>query len=254
MCSRPTATTRTICAPKRNAPGTCYNPVSRLQACSQVVVSPRRLASLFRAKALLPGPTLMTHTRVFALALPVLLFVAVCSAIGWQIHMAIPFSAEDGPVEWLDTALLALLTTITFGIGVFQIRRRRLAWWAVALGLGVVMALSMANFFPDVIPGIDDSDYFMVGFWLIAAGLCFAVLRSALAEPPVQMAIGVGLVFHTGALIFDLLDGYLLPNSPRMAAGFLAAREIVELLYLVAYCCTAALLVGRVITDALGDP
>jgi SAM-dependent methyltransferase len=193
-------------------------------------------------------------TRILALALPTLLLVAVCAAIAWQIHLAIPFSADDGPVEWLDTALLTLLTAITFGIGVFQVRRRRLAWWTAALGLGLVMILSLADFFPQLVPGIDDSDYPMIGAWAAAAGICLMLARSRLGGQALHLAAAFGFSLHSIALAFDLLDDYLLPSAPGMAAGFAAAREIVELLYLGAYCCAAALIVGRIVKDALSDP
>jgi SAM-dependent methyltransferase len=189
-----------------------------------------------------------------ALALPLFLAIVVGWAVGWQIHLAIPFSAEQGPVEWLDTALLTLLTAVTFGIGLFQRGRRRLAWWTAALGLGLVMILSLADFFPDIVPDIDNDDYPMLGGWAAAAGIILIAGRSAVAAPPARLAAGIGFLFHTGALVFDLLDDYLLPSAPGMAAGFVAAREIVELLYLGAYCCAAGLTVGRVVTDAFGEP
>lgn len=193
-------------------------------------------------------------TRVIALALPTLLLVAICAAIGWQIHLAIPFSADQGPIEWLDTALLALLTAMIFGIGAFQLRRRRAAWWSAALGLGVVAILSLADFFPDFLPGIDDSDYPMIAVWAVAAIVCLIVARNARIGGPIRLAAAVGLVCHSIALVFDLLDDYLLPGAPKVAAWFEAAREIVELLYLAAYCCAAILLVTRIVKDALSDP
>lgn len=185
---------------------------------------------------------------------PLLLVVLVGWAIGWQIETAIPFSNEQGPVEWFDTALLAVLTSVTFGIGIFQTGRRRLAWWTTALGLAITVVMSLADFFPETIPSIDSEDYPMVLGWAAAAGVLLLAWRSVAAAPPARVAAVIGFVFHTGALIFDLLDQYLVPRAPGMAAGFVAGREIVELLYLAAYCCAAGLTVAHVGLRALADP
>ncbi len=196
----------------------------------------------------------MTHTRAIALVVPLLLGVAVVWALGWQIHLAIPFSAEQGPVEWLDTALLTVLTVVTFGIGVFQGGHRRAAWWTAALGLALVMVLSLGDFFPTLIPSIPDDYYPMLGGWAAAAGILLIARRSVVAGPPARLAAMIGFLLHTGALIFDLLNDHLLVRSPGMAAGFVAGREIVELLYLGSYCCAAWLTVDRVVTQVFAEP
>jgi hypothetical protein len=196
----------------------------------------------------------MSPIRVATLAVPVLLALLVVGAVGLQMHLAIPFSAEHGPVEWLDTALLCLLAAITFGIGLFQRGKGRTTWWTAAAGLSVVILLTLGDFFPSVLPSIDAGDYPALGGWAIAVGLLLLFLRSKVASAPARLAAIIGLLFHTGALIFQLIDQYLLPRAPGMAAGFIAAQEIVELLYLGAYCCAAGLTVGRVITEAFADP
>ncbi len=196
----------------------------------------------------------MNLGRVSALALPVLLLLIIAWAIGLQIDMAIPFSAEHGPVEWLDTTLLIVLAAVTFGIGLFQAGWRRLGWWIAALGLGLVTMLSLDDLFPNLVPTIDNDDYPMLAGWIAAGGILLAARRSKLPSSAARLAVIVGFVFQSGALIFDLLDDYLLPTAPGMAAGFIAGREIVELLYLGAYACAAGLTVGRVIGQAVGDP
>lgn len=196
----------------------------------------------------------MTISRVSALALPLLLLAIIAWAVGLQIDMAIPFSAEHGPVEWLDTALLAVLASVTFGIGLFQTGSRRLAWWAAALGLGLVGVLSLDDLFPDLVPTIDNDDYPMLVGWIAAGAILLAARRSKLPSSAARLAATIGFVFQSGALAFDLLDDYLLPTAPGMAAGFVAGREIVELLYLGAYACAAGLTIGRVVGQAVGDP
>jgi SAM-dependent methyltransferase len=196
----------------------------------------------------------MTISRVSALALPLLLLLIIAWAVGLQIDMAIPFSAEHGPVEWLDTALLTVLTAITFGIGLFQRGSRRLGWWAAAVGLGLVAVLSLDDLVPNLVPTIDNDDYPMLAGWIAAIAVLLVSRRSCLPSPAARLALTVGVVFHSGAMVFDLLDDYLLPTAPGMAAGFIAGREIVELFYLGAYACAASLTVSRVIGQAIGDP
>jgi SAM-dependent methyltransferase len=113
------------------------------------------------------------------------------------------------------------------------------------------MLLSLADFFPDTIPSLDNDDYSMLGGWAIAAGVLLSARHSVTPTSATRWLACIGFAFHTAALLAELADDYLPPDTPGVV---IAIREIVELIYLGAYCCAAGLTISRVGLQAFSDP
>ncbi|MEO8560317.1 MAG: class I SAM-dependent methyltransferase, partial [Rhodospirillales bacterium] len=196
----------------------------------------------------------MTRTRTLTLVVALTFAIPTILVVLWQIALAVPFRAADGPVEWLDTALLSLLALGCIAIASFWRDARRSMWWTAAAGFAMVAVLSLGDLLPGVLPSIDNDDYPMLGGWAVAAVILLVARRAAVLNREIRLVAGIGFCLHSIVLAFDLVDTAVLPHVPAIADQLVAAHEIAELSYLAAYCFAATMLAGRVILRAFAQP
>ncbi len=197
----------------------------------------------------------MIRPRAIALALPLLLLCVIGCAVGWQIVLSIPLAAETGPMEWLDTALLAALAVAFAGIAAFQHGRRASLWWTASAGMTVVFIVSLADFLPESWFPFDATDYANLAGWTAMLLVLLSLRRSAIVVPRVaRLGFVVGFALQTVVVVLSLADGYLLPAASQTMGRIFAASEIVELAYLGLYCCAAAITTRAVIAFAFTQP
>jgi SAM-dependent methyltransferase len=196
----------------------------------------------------------MSGNRLFAAAAALAVILPAALAVLWQVTLAVPFASGEGPIEWIDTALLSILAVGCAGIASFWRDARRTMWWAAAAGFALVALLSAGDLLPGVVPTIDNDDYPMLGGWAIAAAVLLIARRSPAIGRNVRITSGIGFALHSLALAVDLVDTSVLSRFPAMATGLAVGREILELLYLGAYCVAALALAGSVMLQAFAQP
>jgi SAM-dependent methyltransferase len=196
----------------------------------------------------------MSGNRLLTLAVALALAVPVALVVLWQVRLAVPFASGDGPIEWLDTALLGVLAAGCAAIASFWRGARRMLWWTAAAGFAIVALLSVGDLLPGTLPAIDNDDYPMLGGWAIAAAVLLIARRSPAIGRQVRITAGVGFVLHSAAMAFDLVDTGALARFPAFAGEMVGTRELVELLYLGAYCFAAIVLAGSVMLRAFAQP
>lgn len=196
----------------------------------------------------------MPRNNLLALIATLSLGASILTAVLLQVRLAVPFSAEGGPVEWLDTALLALLATLCGVIAAFWRDARRPALWTISIGFATVALLSATSILRLALPAIDPDDLPMLAGWALATAVLLLLHRSRLVRGGIGLIAMVGLVLHSLALAFDLVDTVVLPGLPSMADQLVAGREIVELLYLAAYCLAGLMLCARIVLRAFAHP
>ncbi len=196
----------------------------------------------------------MSRNNLLALIATLSLGASILIAVIMQVRLAVPFSTDSGPVEWLDTALLALLAVLCAAIAAFWRDARRSALWTISIGFAVVALLSTTSVMQQVLPAIDPDDLPMLAGWALAASVLLLLHRSTLVRGGIRVIALLGFALHGLALGFDLGDTAVLPGLPAMADQLVAGREIVELLYLACYCLAGLLLCARIVLRAFAHP
>jgi hypothetical protein len=194
----------------------------------------------------------MSRNNLLALIATLSLGVSILIAVVMQVRLAVPFSADSGPVEWLDCGLLALLAGSCAAIAAFWRDARRTALWTISIGFAVIALLSAIDLLRHVLPAIDPDDLPMLASWILAAAVLLH--RSTMIRGGIRVIALLGFALHNLALGFDLVDTMVLPGPSAMADQLAAGREIVELLYLAAYCLAGLLLSARVVMRAFAHP